>query len=73
MENNLEYQEIFERSGFNTMEEVQYKINSVIEAHPQEYGWVVGQPEVIKGMDGKYTVRIPLKKYSVVAKEGRLR
>ena len=65
MEENLEYQEIFERSGFDTLRQAEYKINAVIEEHPEEYGWVIGKPEITQDNDGKYRVRIPLKKYSV--------
>ena len=73
MEENIEYQEVFERTGFDTVEDAQYKVRSVIEAHPQEYGWEAGQPEIFKDEKGKYGVRIPLKKYSSVQREGRIR
>ena len=70
-ENNIEYKELFERSGFDTLEQVKYKINAVIEAHPQESGWEVGEPEITKDMNGKYKVSIPLTKYQVTRKHSR--
>ena len=73
MEGNIEYQEMFERTGFNTLEEAQYKIRSVIEAHPIEYGWVAGEPEIYKDNEGKYGVKIPLVKYSQEQNLGRSR
>ena len=49
------------------------KIRSVIEAHPIEYGWVAGEPEIYKDNEGKYGVKIPLVKYSQEQNLGRSR
>lgn len=65
MGDNLVYKEVFERSGINTYEEAEYKINSVKEAHPSEYGWVAKECQINKQEDGKYKVIIPLEKYEV--------
>ena len=67
----IEYQEIFERSGYATIEDAQNKINAVIEAHPMDLGWSVGKPEITRDADGTFKVAIPLTKYAV--REGRSR
>ena len=69
MENDqIEYKEIFERSDI-LEQDVQYKIASVKEAHPEEFGWIVGNAEVIKQPNGKCTVKIPLVKYAMNKEE----
>ena len=68
---NIEYKEVFERTGFDTIEQVKYKVNAVIEAHPVELGWEVGEPEVTKDMNGKYKVSIPLTKYTLTKRHSR--
>ena len=63
--NDVVYEEVFERTGYNTKGEAIHEIDAIIEAHPQEYGWEYGKPEIFQDFDGKYGVRVPLKKYSV--------
>lgn len=65
MMNNGVYEELFERTGFNTREDALYKLNAIIEAHPQEHGWEIGEPEIFQDFEGKFGVRVPLKKYPI--------
>ena len=37
--NDVVYEEVFERTGYNTKGEAIHEIDAIIEAHPQEYGW----------------------------------
>jgi hypothetical protein len=64
MNNENDYKENFVRSGLQTMEDVKYKYNAILEAHPVESGWEVGEPKVTKNpLNGTYTIEVPLTKH----------
>ena len=63
--NEIEYQEIFTKSEVPT-NSIDYILNAIAEAHPAEYGWTIGEPEIIKNSDGRtVTIKVPLTKYRV--------
>jgi len=64
-EREIEYQELFERSGYRTIEEVREKIRAVLDEHTEDLGWVAGEPQISLSEDGTYKVAIPLVKYAV--------
>lgn len=61
MEENIEYTENFVRTTYNP----DHVIREVNEAHPSEYGWVVGDATITDLGNGQFEVSIPLTKYSV--------
>ncbi len=69
--NKIEYQEIFTKSEV-PINNINYVLNAIKEAHPSEYGWVIGEPEIIKNRDGRTaTLKLPLIKYYVEKRHTR--
>lgn len=60
----VEYTEMFERSGYDTIEQAKFKVAAVKEFYEQHPDWEVGEPDIIQDVNGKYTVKIPLTKYA---------
>ena len=65
------YRENFTKSGIQTKEDVEYKYKAILEAHPEEYGWEAGVPQVTMEADGTYTLVVPLTQYKDRIKSGR--
>ena len=57
------YREEFTRSGLQSMEDVRYKYDAILEEHPESYGWEAGAPRISKESDGTYTLVVPLTQY----------
>ena len=69
--NEIEYQEIFTKSEV-LVNSVDYVLKAIKEAHPSEYGWDMGEPEIIKNPDGRtVTLKVPLTKYYVEKRHTR--
>jgi len=64
-EREIRYQEVFERSGYRTIEEAKAKIRAVLAEHTEDLGWEAGEPQIILTEDGTYKIAIPLVQYAV--------
>ena len=67
-EKEVIYSEIFKRSGYDSVDDARNKIQAVKDFYQDDESWEVGQAEIIQEPNGKYMVRIPLKKYKLEQK-----
>lgn len=64
------YKEVFERSGYDTLEDAKRKIQAVSNEYGKYPDWEVGVPEITRDEKGKYKVSIPLTKYAKEKEKG---
>ena len=65
MEGNKTYEEDFVDSRVT---DVDFTLDRIREHHPEDSGWVMGEPEIESNGDGFFTIKVHLEKYDVPQK-----